>query len=92
MGVVEKMINDWIISFISIFTNFYNDHLHTHMQSLLSLITEWQNHTTLFNDLLSAVFFIVGKPLCIFMLTCFVTVLTIRLIMAIVNIVGQFIP
>ena len=86
------MINDWIISFISIFTNFYNDHLHTHLQSLLSLINEWQNHTTLFNDLLAAVFFIAGKPLCVFMLTCFVTVLTIRLIMSIVNIVGQFIP
>lgn len=86
------MINDWLIGFISIFTSFYEDHIHSSVSSLLTLLNEWQNHTTLFNDLLSAVFFICGKPLCVFMFSVFLAVLTIRLIMALVNIIGQFIP
>lgn len=86
------MINDWIIGFISIFTNFYSDKIHPFFQDLIEIITSWEDYQYIFNDLLSGVMFICGKPLIVFMVSCFAIIVGIRVLMAIVNIVGQFIP
>lgn len=92
MGVAVKMINDFITGFISIFTSFYTDHIHQHIQDLIDLLSSWEDYESIFNDLLAGVMFICGKPLIVFMVSCFVIIVTIRVIMALVNIIGQFIP
>lgn len=86
------MINDFIKGFLDIFLNLYNNYLHSHISTLIGYLEEWENHTTIFNDLLSGVYYLCGKPLVIYMVSVFLVIFVIRFLLAIINIVGQYVP
>lgn len=79
------------------FVNFF-DKLLIHIgltsliSNLISYTDDWQQYQSTFNNYLSGVYFIFGKPLVIYMVTLFAIIVSIRIIMAFVNIIGQYVP
>lgn len=87
------MINDIITGLISFLSSLYtNLGLHTAFSGLLDLLDDFQQYQTLFNEYLSGVYFLFGKGLVIYMVGAFLTILLVRVVFAVINIVGQFIP
>lgn len=86
------MINDLILNILQFLFDIYTNTLHTPINNLITHINTWQNYTSDFTVWLGGVYYILGKPLCIFMLTAFGLILTIRIIFAIVHLIGQFVP
>lgn len=87
------MINDFISNIILALDNLLNEMgLYDKMDILLSYLDDYSSYTTEFNKYLSGVYFVVGKPLVIYLLSVAVTIIIIRFIFAIVNLVGQYVP
>lgn len=62
------------------------------LQSLITTLNTYQTYINDFQYYLSGAYFIFGKPLIIFVVGLSATVFAVKLIGAIVMIVGQFIP
>ena len=87
------MINDLIIKLIHLFDGLYNSFgVSSLFEDLLESASTFESYTTEFSYYLSGLYFVFGKPLIVFIVGVFSVVFMIRLVMAIVNIVGQFIP
>lgn len=87
------MINDLIIKIIMVFDNLYNNFgVSALIEDLIDKISTFEDYLSDFQYYLGGVYFVLGKPLVVFMVSVFSIIFTIRLVMAIVNIVGQFIP
>lgn len=87
------MITDLIVSLI----NFLDQILDVlgifdSLSDLISTLGTYQTYLNDFQNYLSGAYFIFGKPLIIFVLTLSGTVFIIKVVMAIVMIVGQFVP
>ena len=67
-------------------------HLFSYLSDLLVKLNEYQNYITEFQRYLSGAYYIFGKPLVIYVLSCSAIVFGIKLVGAIVFIVGQFVP
>lgn len=74
---------DMMLSRLSFFTK---------LSDLITTLNTYQTYINDFQYYLSGAYFIFGKPLIIFVLGLSATVFAIKLIGAIVMIVGQFIP
>lgn len=82
------MITDIFTSFINGFDTFYTSFgLTAKITKLITLLTKYEDYLNDFKYYMSGVYFILGKPLVTYMVSVAVTVLVIRLILAIVNIV-----
>lgn len=87
------MINDFLSSIILALDHLLNElGLNDKISDLLSYIDDYSGYTSEFNKYLSGVYFVVGKPLVIYILSVAVTIIIIRIIFAIVNLVGQYVP
>lgn len=87
------MINDIIIKLIQYLDLFFSDlTLFTKLSQLQTALNTYQSYINDFQYYLSGAYFIFGKPLIIFVVGLSATVFTIKLIGAVVMIVGQFIP
>ena len=87
------MINDLIIKLIQLFDGLYNSFgVSSLIEDLIDQASTFENYTTDFSYYLSGLYFVLGKPLVVFIVGVFALVFSIRLVMAVVNIVGQFIP
>lgn len=87
------MINDFIIGFISLVDNFlYNLNFFTFLSDLITKMNTYTNYVSTFQTYLSSAYFIFGKPLVMYVVGFSITIFAIKVIGAIVMIVGQFIP
>ena len=87
------MINDLIIKLIQLFDGLYNSFgVSSLFEDLFEKASTFETYTTEFSYYLGGLYFVFGKSLIVFMVSVFSIVFMIRLVMAIVNIVGQFIP
>ena len=66
--------------------------LYQKFTELIGYLDDFQQYTTEFNKYLSGVYFILGKPLVIYLITVFICIVAVRVIFAIINIVGRFVP
>ena len=90
---VVKLITDMIISLINFIDSLlYNSGIFTKISDLITSLGTYQTYLNDFQTYLSGAYFIFGKPLIIFVLGLSGTVFLIKLVMAIVMIVGQFVP
>lgn len=88
------MINDFIKWCIDIIDSFYNQipsqyNLIEKITDLLSSLIDYQATWQTFT---SVIFFIVGKPLVVACIGVGIAIIVIKLIFAIINIVGQYVP
>ena len=87
------MINDLISNLILSFDEFLTSlGLYTKLTELIGFLDDFQNYSTEFNKYLSGVYFILGKGLVTYMVSVFVVVVVVRIIFAVVHLVGQFVP
>lgn len=66
--------------------------LYDKLTVLIGYLDDFQTYTTEFNKYLSGVYFIFGKALVVYMVSVFVTIVIIRIIFALVHLIGQFVP
>lgn len=88
------MINDFIKWGLDLIDYFYNlipsnYNLITKIQDLITTLSTYQST---WNDLTSVIYFILGKPLVVTCISVGVCIIVVKLIFAIINIVGQYVP
>ena len=66
--------------------------LYDKLTVLIGYLDDFQTYTTEFNKYLSGVYFIFGKSLVVYMVSVFATIVIIRIIFALVHLIGQFVP
>lgn len=87
------MITDFVISLIQFIDNIVSGlSLFELLNELVVKMNAYQSYINEFQVYLSGAFYVFGKPLIIFVLSASATVFIIKLVMAIVMIVGQFVP
>lgn len=87
------MINDLITKLIFAFDDLLtNVGLYTKLTTLLNHLSDFTQYTTEFQKYLTGVYFIFGKALIVYMISVFITVVVVRIVFAIVHLVGQFVP
>ena len=88
-----KVINDIISKLILSLADLYNSAgLHTALSSLIDKLDDWQSYSTLFAEYMSGVYFLFGKALVVYIVGVFITVFVVRLLFAVVMLIGQFVP
>lgn len=88
-----KVINDIISKLILSLADLYNSAgLHTALSNLIDKLDDWQTYSSLFADYMSGVYFLFGKALIIYIIGVFIAVFAVRLLFAVVNLIGQFVP
>ncbi len=87
------MLTDFVISLIQFIDNIVSGlSLFDLLNELVVKMNTYQSYINEFQVYLSGAFYVFGKPLIIFVLGASATVFIIKLVMAIVMIVGQFVP
>lgn len=87
------MINDLIVSFIEWVDGVYSSMgLFTALSNIITQINTYQSYINDFQYYLRGAYFILGKPLIIYVVTVSGTIFVIAIIGALVNIISQFIP
>lgn len=87
------MINDFISKIIISFDGFLTSlGLYTKITELIGFLDDFQSYSTEFNKYLTGVYFILGKGLCTYIISVFVVVVVVRILFAVVHLVGQFVP
>ena len=87
------MINDLIVSFINWVDNIYSSMgLFNALSNIITQINTYQFYINDFHYYLRGAYFILGKPMIIYVITVSGTIFIITIIGAIVNIISQFIP
>ena len=87
--MINDLISNLIIAFDDLLTNLG---LYTKFTTLIGYLDDFQSYTTEFNKYLSGVYFIFGKNLVMYMISVFIIVVAVRIIFAVVHLVGQFVP
>lgn len=82
---IQQILNllDWI------YTNLYINELFTKLNDLFSQLNNYQSQ---WDDFMSIIFFVVGKQLIVFCVGVGVTIIIVKIVFALVHIVGQFVP
>lgn len=87
------MINELISKLIIMFDDLLSRlGFNTLFSNLVGHLSDFSSYTTEFQKYLSGVYFIFGKSLITYIVGIFALIITIRIIMAVVNLVGQFVP
>ena len=87
------MINDIISKLIVAFDDLLSRiGLYTKFTELVGYLDDFVQYKTEFNKYLSGVYYIFGKPLVMYIIGVFVVVVSVRIIFAVVNLIGQFVP
>ena len=87
--MINDLISNLIIAFDDLLTNLG---LYTKFTILIGYLDDFQTYTTEFNKYLSGVYFIFGKTLVMYMISVFIIVVAVRIIFAVVHLIGQFVP
>lgn len=86
------MLNDIVIKLITVLNTLYTTFVSPYMTQVISLLSTWNNYESTMRYYLQGVYFIIGKGLCMYIVSAFVVILAIRIVFAIINIVGQYVP
>lgn len=88
------MINDFIKWCLDLIDYFYNliPSDYNLFDKLSDLLTNLSQYQSTWNELIGVVYFIIGKPLIITCISVGVAIIVIKLIFALINIIGQYVP
>ena len=87
------MINDLISNLIIAFDDLLSRlGLYTKFTELVGYLDDFIQYKSEFNKYLSGVYYIFGKPLVMYLIGVFVVIVSVRIIFAIVHLIGQFVP
>ena len=87
------MINFFIQQFFNVLDYIYiNLHIVDLITKIGDLINTAQSYMTNWNKFVEVLYFILGKPFCMIIITTGSIVIVAKIIMALVNLIGQFVP
>lgn len=70
----------------------YTSYLSGFFSKITEMLTMFENSRTVFNEIVQIIYFICGKNLIVFGLGVGVTIIVVKIVFAIVNLIGQFVP
>lgn len=87
------MINFLIKQFLDLldwcYTNLYINELFTKINDLFTLISSYQNQ---WDQFMGIIFFVVGKSLLVFCVGVGVAIIIVKIVFALIHLIGQFVP
>lgn len=88
------MINDFIKWCLDLIDTFYDliPSQYNLIEKITDLITTISSYQSTWNDLTSVIFFVLGKPLVVACISVGVCIIVVKLIFALINIIGQYVP
>lgn len=86
------MINFFLQQVLNGLDWLYTSYLSGFFSKITELLTMFENSRTVFNEIIQIIYFICGKNLIVFGLGVGVTIIVVKIVFAIVNLVGQFVP
>ena len=86
------MLNDIFLFGLNLIDTIYNMFLLTPITTINSVFTKINDYSSTLTDLLQIVYFICGKGLVVFGIGVGVAIITIKVVFAIINLIGQFVP
>lgn len=86
------MLNDIFNFGVNLIDMIFNSFLSTPITTLNSVFTKISEFSTTLTNLLQAMYFICGKGLVVFGIGVGIAIITIKVIFAVINLVGQFVP
>lgn len=85
------MLTAFLIAFLDIINDFFNTY-GIIMSRFVDLIELLNNNSSYFDTVLGLVYYFVGKNLCLALLGFALAVFSLRLVFALINLIGQFVP
>lgn len=92
MTGADDMINFFIEQCLNGLDFIYNSYLTGFFTKITEIFTYFQQYYSTFEDFMEIVYFIFGKGLIVFFLSACLTIIFVKIVFAIINLVGQFIP
>ena len=86
------MVNVFIEFVLSGLDWLYSQFLTGFFAKITAIFTMFETYESVFFDLMEIVYFLFGKNLIVFFLGCCLTIIIVKVVFAIVNLVGQFVP
>lgn len=86
------MINFFLQQVLNGLDWLYTSYLSGFFSKITDLLTMFENSRTVFNEIVQIIYFICGKNLIVFGLGVGVTIIIVKIVFAIVNLIGQFVP
>lgn len=87
------MINFLIKQFLDLldwcYTNLYINELFTKINELFTMISNYQSQ---WDQFMGIIFFIVGKSLLVFCVGVGVAIIIVKIVFALIHLIGQFVP
>lgn len=88
------MINDFIKWCLEIIDTFYDliPSEYNLITKITDLVSSISSYSSTWNELTSVIFFILGKPLVVTCISVGICIIVVKLIFALINIIGQYVP
>lgn len=85
------MLTAFLVAFLDIINDFYTTY-GTILVRFMDLIDLLNDNSSYFDQVLGIIYYFVGKQLCFGLLAFALAVFAFRIIMALINLIGQFVP
>lgn len=88
------MINDFIKWCLELIDTFYSmiPSEYNLIDKITDLVSTVSSYSSTWNDLTSVIYFVLGKPLVVACISVGVCIIVVKLIFALINIIGQYVP
>lgn len=86
------MLNDLFQFVLNLLDNAYNLFLSTPITTINGVFTRINDYSGTLVNLLQAIYFICGKGLVVFGIGVGIAIIVVKVVFAIVNLIGQFVP
>lgn len=89
---MKIMINFFLLQILNGLDWVYINYLSGFFSKITELLTMFENSRTLFDEIIGIIYFFCGKNLIVFGIGVGVTIIIVKIVFAIINLVGQFVP
>ena len=70
----------------------YTNYLTGFFSKITEIFTYFDTYSSIFSDFMEVIYFFFGKGLIVFFLGACLTIILVKVVFALVNLVGQFVP
>lgn len=86
------MINFFIEQVLNGLDFIYSQFLASFFTKITEIFTRFEEYQDIFEEFMQIIYFLFGKNLIVFFLGCCLTIILVKIVFAIINLAGQFIP
>ena len=86
------MINFFIEQVLNGLDFIYSQFLASFFSKITEIFSRFEDYQDIFEQFMEMIYFLFGKNLIVFFLSCCLTIIIVKIVFAIINLAGQFIP